>query len=70
MPWHPVVEYDITEESFEAGKPIVERLPASSAHTGPLTVFPEMYTLYLVNSLNKYENEIVARKSFVHFRSI
>ena len=61
MPWHPVVEYDLTEESSEAGKPIVERLPASAAHAGPLTVFPELYTLYLVNDLNRYENESLAR---------
>lgn len=61
MPWHPVVEYDLTEDSSEAGKPVVERLPASAAHAGLLTVFPELYTLYLVNDLNKYENESLAR---------
>ena len=55
MPWQPVVEYDLTEESSEAGKPIVERLPASAAHAGPLSVFPELYTLYLVNDLNRCE---------------
>lgn len=61
MPWHPVVEYDVTEESSEAGKPIVERLPASTAHAGRLTVFSELYTLYLVDDLNRYENESLAR---------
>ena len=55
VPWQPVVEYDLTEESSEAGKPIVERLPASAAHAGPLSVFPELYTLYLVNDLNRCE---------------